>query len=530
MSETGNWAEPTVIRTGCCEGARWRLELPGPDNTRDQNRLAGLAMNPAAPTDVLLALVRDGGRLPRLVLAERLQGNSPLAQEIPDVVAALVAVTVETGDPHLLQRLLFEGDFPPDAIAAFRASSDHRLRSEVPWLKACPPETVAALADDPHPQVRRSIAFLTNVSPEIQAKLARDPDPAVRDGIGQREFSAEIAEILAHDEVPAIRAEAIEQAGDWLGEELAVSADPEARARAAQWGRLSVAAMVALSEDPVVAVRRALTWSEHVSSPLLAVLARDSDPEVRRAVALHSATSTETLTTLTRDVDETVARTAVERFTKDSFRPLPNLERLEAVADRLSVEQLQDLLGRWKSGCEPGPRPWPVEDAKEALQTLLTQCAGSRSARVRAAAAANWSLSEETAAQLAQDRNPMVRRWLARHCGHPEILRRLAETPVRGIGAALASNSRTPPDVLSRLPVKPHLLAENWSASGELLARLLDGADHVTRLAIAEHRNTRPEALAELARGDVERDVLRAACAHPALPVPVMWELLRRPA
>ncbi|WP_433552772.1 hypothetical protein ACQP08_04860 [Micromonospora zamorensis] len=484
-------------------------------------------MNPAAPTDILLALVRDGGRLPRLVLAERLHGDSVLAEEIPEVVAALATVAVETSDPHLLQQLTLEGDFPLDAVAAFAASSDHRLRSEVPWMKACPPETVAALADDPHPEVRRSVAFLGDLTPELQAKLARDPDPAVRDGIGQRELSAEIVEILAHDEVPAIRAYAAEQAGDWLVEELAASPDQEARATVARVGRLSPAAMLALANDPVIAVRRALTWSEHVSGPVLTVLAHDADPEVRRAVALNSVTSTESLTALTRDVDETVAHTAVKRFTTDASRPLPSLERLEAVAARLSVEQLWGLIGKFKSGCEPGPSPWPVEKAEEALQTLLTQCAGSRSARVRAAAAANWWLSEETAALLADDRDPMVRRWLARHCSYPEILRRLAEAPVRGVGEALAANSRTPPDVLDRLPAKPHRLARNWNASGELLARLLDGANHVTRLAIAEHGNTRPDTLAELARGNFERDVLRAACAHPALPVPAMWELLR---
>jgi hypothetical protein len=527
MSETVDWAQPDVIWTGCCEGSSWRLELPGPGNTRAQNRLAGLAVNPAAPTDILLALVRDGGRLPRLVLAERLYGNSVLAEEIPEVVAALVAVTVETGDPHLLQRLVIEGDFPLDAVAALTASSDYRLRSEVPWMKACPPETVAALADDPHPEVRRTVAFLVELSPELQAKLARDPDPAVRDGIGQRELSAEIVEILAHDGVPAIRAYAVQQAGDWLGEELAASPDHEARAAAARAGRLSSAAMLALADDPVIAVRRALTWSERVSGPVLAVLAHDADSEVRRAVALNSATPTESLTALTCDVDETVARTAVQRFTTDASRPLPSLERLEAVADRLSVEQLWELIGKFKSGCEPGPRPWPVEEAEKALQTLLTQCASSRSARVRAAAAANWRLSEETAALLAYDRDPMIRRWLARHCSYPEILRRLAEAPVKGVGEALAANWRTPPDVLDRLPAKPHRLARNWSASGELLARLLDGANHVTRLAIAEHRNTRPDTLAELARGNFERDVLRAACAHPALPVTVMWELLQ---
>ncbi|MGC5287114.1 hypothetical protein [Micromonospora sp. DT231] len=98
--------------------------------------------------------------------------------------------------------------------------------------------------------------------------------------------------------------------------------------------------------------------------------------------------------------------------------------------------------------------------------------------------------------------------------------------PVKGVGEALAANGQTPPDVLDRLPAKPHRLARNWNASAELLDRLLDGANHVTRLAVAEHENTRPGTLAALARGDVERDVLRAARAHPALPVTVMWELL----
>ncbi|BCJ74973.1 hypothetical protein CS0771_45170 [Catellatospora sp. IY07-71] len=170
--------------------------------------------------------------------------------------------------------------------------------------------------------------------------------------------------------------------------------------------------------------------------------------------------------------------------------------------------------------------PWPVEKSEEARLDLLARCATSRFARVRAAAATDWLLPADIAAVLAGDRNPMVRRWLAGRCRHPDVLRQLAEQPARGVGKALAANSCTPPDVLERLHVKPHHLARSWNATGPMLARLLDGADHATRLALAEHCETPPETLAELARSDAERDVIRAACAHRALPVAVMWDLL----
>lgn len=528
MLETKDWVQPQVVTTGCCEGMRWHLRLTGPDNDRSGSRLAGIAVNPAASAAVLLAIARVGGRLPRLVLAERLRGDSLLCEEFPEVVTALVAAAIDTSDPDLLGRLALDGDFPTDAIATLAVSPDHRVRAEVPWMAACPKQTLAALADDPHPEIRRSIAWLTGLSTELQIKLARDPNPVVRDAIGQREaLSAETVEVLARDEVAAIRAYVVEQTDDSLAEELATDPDPEARAATARSGRLSVEMMSALANDPVVEVRQALTWSAHLSQPVLAILAHDTDPEVRRAVALNAATPVASLAELLADPDDTVARTAVEQIAGHTHRPLPTLQRLEERAERLSIEQLRDLVGgEVRSSCEPGPRPWPVEDAEDARHTLLAQCAVSRAARLRAVAAADRRLPATLAAVLADDRDPTVRRWLARHCRHPEVLSRLANAPDKGIGNALASNIFTPPDVLERLPVKPHRLARNPNASGTLLARLLEGADHVTRIAVAEHENTPPETLAQLARGNAERDVIRAACEHPALPIAVMWELV----
>ena len=250
---------------------------------------------------------------------------------------------------------------------------------------------------------------------------------------------------------------------------------------------------------------------------------------------MHSTTPVDVLAGLLTDSDDLVARTAVAGFTgvasviSDVRRPLPRLERLEAGAEQLSVEQLCDVLGHeyWLS-CSPPPAPWLVELAEDARRALLAQCAVSRFARLRAMAAADRRLPVEVAVMLAEDRDPMVRRWLAKRCQYPEILSGLAETPVRGVADALAGNYYTPGEVLERLAAKakPHRLARNWNASGTVLVGLLDGADHVTRIAVAEHRNTPPEVLADLARGDFERDVVRAACAQDALPVAVMRELL----
>lgn len=535
MPEPEEWVPPQVIRTGCCEGSRWRLRLAGPGNDRSQHRLAGLAQNPAATADVLLAVARHGGRLPRLVLAERMYQDTSINEQYPDAVHALVAAATETHDPHLLERIVYDAVFPPEAIAAFAVSPDHQVRASVPSMRACPPQTLAALADDPHPEVRRSVAVAcdgTRTDRELLIKLARDPDPLVRQTVGDRiercqSLPDEAVEILARDPVAAVRASVIERAGDALAEDLATDPDPWVRVLAAGAGRLSAETMVLLAHDADVRVRRALTWSEHVSGPVLTVLATDPDPDVRRAVTFHSATSTDTRIALAADPSDQVAMAAVATFTDDTCRPLPTLEELEANAGRLSVEELRTLLGGevW-IGCDPGPRPWPVEEAREARLALLAQCAVSRFARLRALAAADRRLPPQIAAGLAADRDPMVRRWLATYCRHPEILSRLAEEPVKGVADALAGNSSTPPDVLEHLPAKPHRLARHRNVPGTLLARLLDGADHVTRIAVSENQNTPPEVLADLARGNAERDVIRAACAHPALPVTVMEELI----
>lgn len=533
MFEVGEWVAPQVVNSGCCEGSRWQLRVTGPDNDRFQSRLAGLAVNPAAPADVLLAVASRGGRLPRLVLGEHLSRDLTFKDEYPSVVAALVTATIQTGDPYLLERMLFEAVFPAEAIVAFAASPDHRVRAKAPFMTGCPAQTKAVLADDPHPDVRRHMACLVTADLSLLIKLARDPDPMVRQAIGDREeLPAAVAAILAQDPVSAIRACVIEDADDSLAEELALDADPRVRAAAAGRGRLSVETMMALACDDDALVRRALGWNDGATAAVLTILAADPDPEARRAVALRAATPVDVLAGLIADPDDLVARTAITGFTGSTAsvtqvrRPLPSMERLESNAERLSVEQLRDLLGHdfW-SGCIPGPRPWLVEAAEDARRALLTQCAVSRFARLRAMAAADWRLPRESAATLAEDRDPMVRRRLAKHCQYPDALSRLAEQPTRGVADALAGNYFIRAETLERLPAKPHRLARNRNASAALLTRLLDGADHVTRLAVAEHFNTPPEVLAELARGDFERDVVRAACAHPALPLAVMGEL-----
>ncbi|BCJ74972.1 hypothetical protein CS0771_45160 [Catellatospora sp. IY07-71] len=55
-SHRGDWVEPQVIDTGCCEDSRRRIRLTGPDHDRSQVRLAGLLKNPAAPAEVLVAI------------------------------------------------------------------------------------------------------------------------------------------------------------------------------------------------------------------------------------------------------------------------------------------------------------------------------------------------------------------------------------------------------------------------------------------------------------------------------------------
>ncbi|GAA1630262.1 hypothetical protein ACFQY4_36245 [Catellatospora bangladeshensis] len=533
MPETGDWPEPQMVHTGCCEGSRWRLRLPGPSSDRGQVRLAGLALNPSAPDDVLVALVRAGGRLPRLVLAEHFRYHTWLCEERPEVAAALVTVTTETGDPHLLERLKLVAAFPPDAIAALAVSPDYRVRAAVPWITGCPPETMAALAADPHPEVRRNTVWVDQLSPEIQIVLARDPDRAVRDAVSQRDaLPAEARDILARDEDVEIRANVLDATDGGLtgevAEEMARHPDPDVRVWAAGTEPLSLETRWVLAGDPVPAVRQAVGLSGYTPGPVLATLADDADQEVRRRVALHGATPPESLQALAMDPDEEVARTAVTAISGKRHRPLPAFERLAASAGRLSVKQLRDLLGATvKSGCEPGPRPWPVEEAPDLRQALMARCAVSPDARLRAMAAADWWLPAETAAQLVSDRDPMVRRWLARHCRDKEILIRLAEAPDEGVGEALADNGYTPADVLEGLPAKPLRLARHRNASGSLLARLLVDADHATRIAIAENRNTPPTTLAGLALGDTERDVIHAACANAALPVETMWELVQ---
>jgi hypothetical protein len=73
--ETGNWVEPEVTTIGCCELPRWQLRLAGAEDDCFQSRLAGLAVNSAAPADVRLA-VAEHPKTPASALADLARGDA----------------------------------------------------------------------------------------------------------------------------------------------------------------------------------------------------------------------------------------------------------------------------------------------------------------------------------------------------------------------------------------------------------------------------------------------------------------------
>ncbi|MFE3828123.1 translation initiation factor 2 [Streptomyces sp. NPDC059092] len=477
--------------------------------------LAGLAVNPATPADLLLRLLE------------------------PEYADAWYALGRE------------RRAFPPEVAAAVVVHPEPRLRGALarnPWVD---PEVRGLLVDDPHWAVRSRVAslpdrdgvagalpewvldrmFTTYDDQELQelhvsrqvpfsVRLAHATHPmaSIRaNSTGMwRHLSAERRAALLADPHPQVRRAAErrlrEDDGAAMERELESMPACHARSQILVNHRLSPAVVDALLRDPDDGDHWALAHNYSTPPDVLARLADSPDAAVRLELARRPDLPRPLVDALARDADPRV-RTAV------SVRP--ELTEEERTLIDYAVDAEED--------CGPREHHWhpPLDPAESAAY------ARSRHPLLRRRAAVDPALPPELVRRLAGDEDLGVRVLLAQnHPGAPPELLLRCYREYRGPHRELLAEH-------PRFPVAG--LAERFAAAGEpelrglavldpalspaLADRLSRDPVPAIRAGAARHPRLPAGRLRELLDGE-EEETVRGAAANPALPVPVMRRLL----
>ncbi|WP_232247286.1 hypothetical protein [Kitasatospora azatica] len=449
-------------------------------------RLAGVALNPAAPVEVLLRLLAVGAPAVRMVLCRD--------RDLPDAVvdAAVAHPDPRTrsflaGNPHVdparRTRLL---DDPEWLVRAHLAGGP--AAAEVPWPRPLPDWAVVRMITTYEDDLLG--ALYRQISMEFRRAMPTHPVAKVREfGSGPWDaLSTGVRAALLADPDPQVRAAAARH--QRLHDPALVEQDlPEqschARTHLLIHGALSRAVVArVLSAPGGDEGRRMIAGNPSLPADVVVLLARDPDPEVRERIACRGDLGAAERRTLAVDPDPAV-RLAISLH--------PALTEQE----RAAIDYQVDQTGTF----DYSPEPFHPRDP-------------------------------ETVRRRALSAHPVLRRGAARDHGlPPDLLARLAEDEDLGVRVLLAQNH---PDAPAPLLLRSfleytghrreHLTTRpNFPTHG--LAAFADHQDPAVRRLAARDPDLAPATADRLTR-DPDPQVRAAFAAHPRLPQPRLLELL----
>lgn len=487
---------------------------------------AAVVGNPLTPAATLLALAHDPDVAVRSDavrawwtrwgpdVADDAELRAAIARD-PETPAGTLAVLAEDDDPQVRAEVLArlrprtgEPGPEPELFRALGQAVNEEAREAAARHRATPEDVLRALADDPDEGVRRALASNEATPGDVLTVLATDDDVAVRAAAALRCPAPDVLEQLASDEAVRVRA--------------AVAANT----------RTPTHALLALTEDPAVAVRRAaagdvgtragLRRRHRAPLQVLEVLQDDADPGVRIAVALNEGATAEVLVFLADDPDEVVRRAVAARAAGAAARNVLLGDRGADIAPLPG-----DVLGRLSYVRDPGVLR-RVAANPDTPTSALARLADSPDRNVQRDASLTLALrsfADGDAADLIRVKSLRARVWLAESRRIPaDVLAAYSLDTAPEVRRAVAKNDRAPVRVVLDLLADDD--AEVRSVAGETLAAMLTGDAKVTppeldecvacddatvRAAVAGRRHVRVSAL--LALADDPDDGVRAAVA-----------------
>ncbi|MEU0005249.1 hypothetical protein ABZ079_13375 [Streptomyces sp. NPDC006314] len=502
-------------------------------------RLAGLALNPSAPQDVLLRLLAEAPSVVRMVLCRD-----------RDLPAAVVDAVIEHPDPRTRGFLAVNPHVEPDQRARLADDPDWIVRAhlaEGPRVplpdrpRPLPDETVVHMittydGDEPlgsigfwqqmswdlirsmptHPvaEVRRAGAGRWgSLSAERRAALLADPDEGVRERAeaqARLEDPVWVESVLpphpCHGRTDILLHRALSRAV--VEGVLTAPADDDEKAAIAGNPTLPADAVVLLAADPDPKVRERIAGRADLGPAERRALVGDPDPQVRRAVAHHADLDAHERGVLAVDPDPGV-RLAV------SVHPALS-ERERARVD--CTVPTDRVFGVHAQG-------WVSRDPDDIRRDAL-----SGHPLLRRRAAQERTLPPDLVDRLAEDDDLGVRVLLAQN--HPDapaalLLRSFLEYTGRE-RARLTTRPNFPRTGLADLaghadPQVRALVARDPRAEPAVVERLTRDPDPEVRAALARHPNLARPRLAELLH---DEELAHAAAANPALDPGTVQRLL----
>ncbi|MEI5522778.1 hypothetical protein WB401_06535 [Streptomyces brasiliscabiei] len=459
------------------------LRLLAADTALHTEWVAGLAMNTAAPDEVLRrVLTVDPLPDPQYWLVHRALSPAvahaavahpdpairKLVAENPHLPCDALAVLAQDPDPKVRRIAVVmaeehEAELPAEAVARLTADPEPMVRYFAARLPGVPEATLLALAEDPDPRVRAAAIGPRTwpvLRPDVRTAAEADPHPWVREAVGRATF----VDVPLPTTVDGFLAETDDRRRDSAS---AAPVDTE------------LAALLVAHEDRWI--RHGAAGNPHVPQALALTLAADAEPEVRLALSLRADLTEE-------------QRAALDLTVPEGRHPVPAWVR----------ERFGD-------------------------QDALRKLAASRHVLLRRAVTCAPELAADVIERLAADEDYFVRLMLCEndHAPHDLLVEMFADW--NGLSWALLAYRRDfARPGLARFADHPsHRLRYaalfDPDASPELVDRLShDGDGMVRRHAAADPRLPHARLVGLLGADGMPR----AAARNPALPAALMHRLL----
>jgi hypothetical protein len=435
---------------------------------------------------------------------------------------------------------LGKGSLTPDEVARL-AQGSRTWQVLAAQSEALDTVMVERLARSPHWQVGAALAANPNLTATAAMQLASRGDVRV------------LRRLVRSRTVPVA-----------LLPGLARSADEDVRAGVARHAGTPAATLAQLAGDANARVRRMVAANRHTPPAALLNLATDVNGEVREQVAFNRQTPTEAFEKLLADASVEL-RTALARdgrLPPVIIRRLyddPNREvRHAAFFNRRNPRFVLDFIIEhgWAVAGERPPVPewgtargWdherrryqPIPDAEQARKERVQNDPTVTEADLidwyeGAHAFLKWGIaskasSAEFLTRLAADADLQVRRYVASNPRTPlEVLRTLAADPKKKVRYGAGENQTIAtqlPDVLVQLATDRKAFVRNSVANNkhtppELLDRLADDPNADTRDHAASNPNTSPATLARLGQLPLTGRLRNSVLGNPNTPVEVL--------
>ncbi|MFE2546318.1 hypothetical protein [Actinacidiphila glaucinigra] len=472
-------------------------------------RLAGLALNPAAPEDILLRLLADGPPAARMVLCrDRTLPDAVVDAAVahPDRYTRSFFARNPHADPVQRARLLDDPEWfvrahladaprmpggvrprplPDRAVVHMILTYDNESLGGTLYFQVSA-GLLKTMRTHPEPKVRRMGVAWNGVPDEARDALLADPDDEVRDLVRRHLRHEDPAWVerklpdrpcharsgmLTNDALSRGVVEGVLNAPVGEGDRWMIAGNPTLPA--------DVVALLAADADPEV--RERIAHRSDLGPEERRALAADTDPRVRLALSVHPALSEAERAAI--DYEVPVGGTfgpLLQRLTprdpaavrRDALSGHPSLRRRAAGDHSLP----SDLVARLAADDDLGVRVLLAQNHPEAPAELLLSAfleytgrerehlltrprfpttglshhAGDEDPAVRALAARDPAAAAETVDRLTRDPDPGVR---AAAAGHPNLPRgRLAELLDDGeLAHRAAANPALEPAVMRRL-------------------------------------------------------------------------------